>query len=199
MAKKIAIIGGGAAGFFTAVNLAKKNEHCSITIYEASHKLLAKVLVSGGGRCNVTNSITEPSELAKNYPRGYQYLLKPFTQFGSKETQQWFENNGVKLKTEKDGRVFPITDDSRTIYNCFLDLCKEYNIDIETSKRLIDYNKIDDHYELEFKDGKTTCDFLVLATGSNQQLYKLISNKGIEVEPPIPSLFTLNAANHTLK
>ena len=124
MAKSIAIIGGGAAGFFTAINIAKKNSNYQITVFESSNKLLSKVLISGGGRCNVTNTISDPKLLANHYPRGFDYLEPVFNQFTTTDTQNWFENQGVLLKAESDGRMFPISDSSQTIYNCFLQNAK---------------------------------------------------------------------------
>src|SRR5687767_11795628 len=118
---EIIVLGGGAAGFFTAVNCALQHEHCSVTIIEKSSKLLSKVRVSGGGRCNVTHACTNNSELVKNYPRGSQALKSAFSRFAVKDTIEWFGDRGIKLKTEEDGRMFPVTDDSGTIVQCLMD------------------------------------------------------------------------------
>ena len=120
MSKRVAIIGGGAAGFFTAINIAEQNPKLAVTIYEGSNKLLTKVLVSGGGRCNVTNTISDPIELTKQYPRGHDFLLPVFEQFTSDDTERWFTERGVPLKCEEDGRKFPKTNSSHTIFNLSL-------------------------------------------------------------------------------
>jgi len=116
--KRLIVIGGGAAGYFAAINAAELNPDLEIVILEAEKKILRKVLISGGGRCNVTNATSEPKELTQNYPRGSKEILGPFFKFGTVETVEWFEARGVKLKSEKDGRVFPTTDSSQTIYRC---------------------------------------------------------------------------------
>src|ERR1700712_1493336 len=116
--RQVIIVGGGAAGFFAAIACAEANPDCAVTIYEATAHLLAKVKVSGGGRCNVTHACFEPRELVKKYPRGRRELLGAFHRFQPRDTVEWFESRGVKLKTESDGRIFPVTDDSQTIVEC---------------------------------------------------------------------------------
>jgi predicted Rossmann fold flavoprotein len=130
---KIGIIGGGAAGFFGAFAAAGACRDSEITILEKSTRLLSKVRISGGGRCNVTNSLRDVREFIGNYPRGSKELISVFSRFGNKETMDWFESRGVKLKTEPDGRVFPITDESQTIIDLFLTLSKSFGIRIITS------------------------------------------------------------------
>ena len=147
---KIAIIGGGAAGFFCAINAAEKLPQANITIYEASNKLLAKVLISGGGRCNVTNTISEPSVLAANYPRGREFLEPIFHTFTSADTQEWFTTRGVPLKTEADGRVFPQSDNSQSIYKCLLNETRRLNISVLLSKRLKSLIHKEDKWQLDF-------------------------------------------------
>ena len=192
MVKKVAIIGGGAAGFFTAINIAMINPDIKIIIYEASNHLLAKVLVSGGGRCNVTNAIYDPKELIKNYPRGYDFLEPVFNQFNSKDTQNWFNAYGVKLKTEDDGRIFPVSNSSQTIYNCLTHQCKILGISIRLKSRLKQIEFKNQQWELKFKNFDTHADFVVLATGSNLMMYDLLRSIKIPIVGPVPSLFTFN-------
>src|SRR5580704_11793814 len=130
--KQVLVIGGGAAGFFAAINCAGKYPDYKITILEKSSTLLSKVKISGGGRCNVTHACFEPKELVKYYPRGEKQLLGPFTRFNPTHTVDWFRNRGVELKTEPDGRMFPITDSSQTIINCFLAEAKRLGVKIQT-------------------------------------------------------------------
>lgn len=198
MQKKVAIVGGGAAGFFTAINLAEKRPDLSITIYEASNKLLAKVLVSGGGRCNVTNRIESPVELAQKYPRGKEFIREPFHTFGSKETKEWFQNRNIPLKTEDDGRVFPRSNTSTTIYDCLTKGARDAGVAILKGKRLQGFEYIGERWLLRFKEENVEADVLVLATGSNPTVYKMIETEGIAVVSQLPSLFTFNAANHHL-
>src|SRR5260221_13899206 len=131
MKKEVAVIGGGAAGFFAALACAQKNPDYHITILEKSPQLLYKVKISGGGRCNVTHACFDPKQLVKNYPRGEKQLLGPFTRFNPSNTVDWFESRGVELKTEEDGRMFPVTDSSQTIIDCFLQEAKRLNVKIE--------------------------------------------------------------------
>src|SRR5690606_32328692 len=124
------VIGGGAAGFFAAINIAEKNPDDKIYILEKTGKLLQKVKISGGGRCNLTNACFSPKELVKHYPRGGKKLLTVFNRFQPKDTIEWFQKRGVKLKTEADNRVFPQSDQSQSIINCFLSLAKYHRIEI---------------------------------------------------------------------
>ena len=129
--REVLIIGGGAAGFFTAINLAEANPDLKITILERGKEVLTKVRISGGGRCNVTHAEFIPKELSKNYPRGEKELLGPFHQFMTGDTIAWFDERGIELKTEEDGRMFPITDSSETIIDCFLAETERLNIEIK--------------------------------------------------------------------
>ena len=131
--KKLVVIGGGAAGFFCAVNAARLYPHLQVTILEKSNKLLSKVKVSGGGRCNVTHACFSIAEMIKKYPRGSAFLKKAFHHFFTTDTVQWFNERGVELKTEADGRMFPVTDNSQTIINCLLDEAAKYKVNIEMS------------------------------------------------------------------
>ncbi len=130
----VAIIGGGAAGFFSAINIKENKPHLNVVIFEKSKTLLGKVKISGGGRCNVTHACFNPTELAKFYPRGNKELLSVFQKFNPTDTIAWFKQRGIELKTEADGRMFPITDDSATIVNCFLNECQRLRIKVEVAQ-----------------------------------------------------------------
>lgn len=198
MSKSVAIIGGGAAGFFTAINIAEQNPNLDVTIYEGSNKLLTKVLVSGGGRCNVTNVISDPIELTKQYPRGHDFLLPVFEQFSSDDTERWFIERGVPLKCEDDGRKFPQTNSSHTIFNCLTTLAREHNVVVKLSHRLENFTQVENGWQLQFNRLAVTCDYLVLCTGSSPSIYNLLGTKDIEIVPPLPSLFTFKAKDHSL-
>ena len=196
---EIAIIGGGAAGFFAAANLVELSSKANITIYEGSNKLLSKVLISGGGRCNVTNTISNPHLLANNYPRGNEFLVKPFEIFNSKDTQNWFTERGVPLKTEEDGRIFPKSNSSQSIYNCLTNEARKNNVQVKTHHRLESISKISNGFQLNFKDVKLEADYVILATGSNASIFKILHNLGVETVSQVPSLFTFEAKNHLQK
>lgn len=196
MNKEIAIIGGGAAGFFTAVNLAKSRPDLNITIYEGSSKLLSKVLISGGGRCNVTNSISEPNELIKNYPRGNPFLIEAFKHFSSNDTRAWFDQRDVPIKMELDGRAFPESNSSESIYNCLLNGAKTLEVIIKPHHRLDRIEIKNKAFTLYFGSVSVNANVVVLATGSNPSVYKIVQNLGIKTVPLVPSLFTFNAKVH---
>ena len=128
----VIVVGGGAAGFFTALNIKQYKPNTEVLILERTKEVLSKVRVSGGGRCNVTHAEFIPSELINNYPRGKKELLGPFHKFMTGDTMDWFEKQGIELKIEDDGRIFPVSDSSQTIIDCFLKLAKHYNIQILT-------------------------------------------------------------------
>lgn len=199
----IIIIGGGAAGFFCAVNAARINPKAKIILLEKTAKLLAKVRISGGGRCNVTHHCFDNRELVKNYPRGEKELNSCFNRFSVRDTIQWFEERGVQLKTEDDGRVFPITDSSETIINCLLQEAKKYNVDIRTncSVNKIISNKSLYTFTLILANGEVLfCNKLVIATGGNPKKsnYDWLQELGHTIEEPVPSLFTFNIPNNKL-
>lgn len=197
---KIAVIGGGAAGFFSAINIAINKPEVSITIFEKTNQFLAKVKVSGGGRCNVTNAISEPSPLAANYPRGEKELKQIFRCFSSKDTVNWFENLGLKLKTEEDGRIFPTSDSSQSVIDVFYDLVEKYNIELKRNKNLLKIEPKGDSFLLIFGDEEAVFDKVVISTGghNNMSAYQFIESLGHSIENPIPSLFTFNANEKTL-
>ena len=188
----VIIIGGGAAGFFTAINLANEAQHFKIAILERSKEVLNKVRISGGGRCNVTHAEFMPKPLTQNYPRGERELLGPFHHFMTGDTMAWFEERGVELKVEEDGRVFPVTDSSQTIIDCFLEEASRLNIDILTGEAVKNLTKTGKNWHLETKNSVFICQYLVLATGSNPKMWKLLEHSGHAVIAPVPSLFTFN-------
>ena len=187
------VIGGGAAGFFAAINSAEKNPSFKIAIIEKNREVLQKVKVSGGGRCNVTNSCFDTSELVKNYPRGGDYLLNAFNRFGTKETYEWFEKRGVPLKTEIDHRVFPKSNSSQTIIDLFLNECNRLKINIVTLERIKDIIQQDKEWQLTTeKELKIKAKNILIATGSDQRIWDLLNNLGVDIIKPVPSLFTFN-------
>lgn len=191
MSKKVAVIGGGASGFFTALLIKESQPGFQVDIYEKTSKLLSKVKISGGGRCNVTHACFNPRELVKSYPRGEQELKSVFSKFQPGDVIAWFLENGVELKTEEDGRMFPVTDSSQTIIDCFLNKAKQLGINIYTRKELQSFQK-EDHFKLVFQDESIESDYLVLATGGGNKPkhYDLLSDH--KINGPLPSLFTFN-------
>ena len=198
---KIAIIGGGAAGFFAAISSKEHNPTSQVTIFEKSNKLLAKVKVSGGGRCNVTNSCFSISELCRNYPRGEKFLKKAFSQFYTKDTIEWFESKGVKLKSEPDHRMFPVTDDSQTIIDCLLNESRRLGVDIVKQSSVNKLEKNDSQFHLEVNDEKLNFNKVIVASGgsSKNEAYEWLKQMGHQIEPPVPSLFTFNMPNEPIK
>lgn len=194
--KHIAIIGAGAAGFFAAVNCAEKFPQHDITIFEKGNKLLSKVRVSGGGRCNVTHACFDVNLLVKNYPRGEKQLKSVFSKFMTTDTINWFESRGVKLKTESDGRMFPTTDSSQTIIDCLLNEASKHNVKIETGCDVLRLEKKDNgkiELTLRFEE-RHEFDAVLIATGgsANAAGFDWLKECGHEIVPPVPSLFTFN-------
>ncbi|MCB7482260.1 NAD(P)/FAD-dependent oxidoreductase [Christiangramia sediminis] len=195
----IIIVGGGAAGFFTAINAAENNPGLKILILERGKEVLTKVRVSGGGRCNVTHAEFIPAELIKRYPRGEKELRGPFHKFMTGDTIAWFEDRGIELKTEEDGRMFPLTDSSQTIIDCFIKECKRLNIEIQKGHSLKNFNKVNDYWEIETNSGSFKSKQLMLATGSNSKVWNLLKNMGHSIVPAVPSLFTFNIEDKRIK
>ncbi len=188
----VLIIGGGAAGFFTAINAAELNPKLRIAILERSNKLLAKVKVSGGGRCNVTHAEFDPMELVKYYPRGEKELLGPFHRFMTGDIIAWFEERGIQLKIESDGRMFPVSNDSQTIIDCFMAETQRLGISILTKQSVTDFKKQDDSWIVQTKTDTFVSDQLLIASGSDTRMWKLLATLGHTIVPPVPSLFTFN-------
>lgn len=193
---KIGIIGGGAAGFFSAIHAKKNFPESEVTILEKSQKLLSKVKVSGGGRCNVTNGCTSISELSKAYPRGEKKLKKAFREFNTKHTMQWFEERNVALTIQEDNCVFPVSQDSQTIIDCFMNEANELGIHIEIGKGVNSIEKKEDLFEVKFKGNELIYEFdkLIIATGGSPKRTGLewFEDLGHKIEDPVPSLFTFN-------
>jgi predicted Rossmann fold flavoprotein len=197
--KKVVIVGGGAAGFFAALACAEKNPNHQITILEKSQKLLSKVKVSGGGRCNVTHACFEPKQLVKFYPRGERQLLGPFTRFNPSNTIEWFAKRGVKLKAEADGRMFPVTDNSQTIIDCFLEEAGRKRIEIKLGAGVEKLQKQDERWMVTTKSETIVCDVVIITTGSSEQIWRMLKGLGMKTVEPVPSLFTFNINDQRLK
>ena len=188
----ILIVGGGAAGFFTAINIVEKNPSLKVAILERGSEVLNKVRISGGGRCNVTHACFEPNELVKFYPRGEKELRGPFHQFCSGDTVEWFEKHGVELKIESDGRMFPVSNSSQTIIDCFQDATKKLGIAVLTNQSVQSIFKKDTLWKVETQTETYLSEKLILATGSNPKVWEMLQNFGHAVVSPVPSLFTFN-------
>ncbi len=197
---KVAIIGGGAAGFFSAITAKENNPKAEVVIFEKSTKLLAKVKVSGGGRCNVTHDCKDPFTLATFYPRGGNYLKKAFQQFHVTDTLRWFEKRGIKMKTYPDGCIFPISNDSQTIINCFLSETKRLGISIKTSSGVTALTKEGEEYILTVNNEQVNFDRVIITTGGQPKKSGLdwLSSLGLEIVDPVPSLFTFNMPNNPI-
>lgn len=200
--KNILVIGGGASGFFAAINCAIQHPEAKITIVEKSNKLLSKVRISGGGRCNVTHQCFENNELIKNYPRGERELRQVFAQFTVTDTIEWFATRGVKLKAEPDGRMFPESNNSETIINCFLAEVQKYNISVTLGEEVLSINKLEDE-KLSVETNKQTIavDAVICSIGGHHQQknYEFLKKCGHTIDVLIPSLFTLNLPQSNIK
>ncbi|PTB92058.1 aminoacetone oxidase family FAD-binding enzyme, partial [Marivirga lumbricoides] len=183
----IIIIGAGAAGIFAAINAAEANPGKKVLVVEKSSKLLAKVKVSGGGRCNVTNTCKEPSELIKNYPRGNKKLKKAFAEFGTTDTVNWFSERGVELHAEADGRMFPITNNSQTIIDCLLKACDKYKVEIITRANIETIEKQGSSFQLTANANQLfECEKLLISTGGSNKIegYSWLEKLGHSINPP---------------
>ena len=188
----VLLVGGGAAGFFTAITIAEKNPNLKIGILERGKSVLEKVRISGGGRCNVTHACFVPNELVKFYPRGEKELRGPFHQFCTGDTIEWFEKHDVELKIEEDGRMFPTSDSSQTIIDCFLSLVKKHKIDVLTTQSVQSLYKGDGFWQVDTPNQSYRCTKLVMTTGSNAKIWEMLEKLGHTIVPPVPSLFTFN-------
>ncbi|CUI16664.1 conserved hypothetical protein [Candidatus Protochlamydia naegleriophila] len=187
------VVGGGAAGFFGAITCSEYYPDHRVILLEKTRQPLAKVRISGGGRCNVTHSCFDPAVLVKSYPRGSQELRGPFSRFQPKDTIQWFERRGVQLKTEEDGRMFPITDNSETIIACLQQAARQAGVDIRLECGIQQIIREETGFTLSLINGETlACDRLLMATGSTPKMYPLLESLGHSIIPLVPSLFTFN-------
>jgi predicted Rossmann fold flavoprotein len=199
--KKLIVIGGGAAGFFCAVNAARLNPALKVILLEKSAKLLSKVKVSGGGRCNTTHACFEIPLLVKKYPRGEQFLKKAFHLFDTNNTIEWFAERGVTLHTESDGRMFPVTNNSQTIIDCLLKEANKYKVDIlmQTEVKSIELNN--DQFTLSIAGSKKLmADFVCIACGGypKTDMFQWLTKTGHTINNPVPSLFTFNIPKHPI-
>ncbi len=197
--KDIIIIGGGAAGFFAAINIAEQNPELSVAILERGKSGLQKVKISGGGRCNVTHAEFIPSELVQNYPRGEKELLGPFHTFMTGDTIAWFEERGVELKIEDDGRMFPVSNSSQTIVDCFLHEAKKHKVNVLYNHVVKSIQPEESSFTLETSQGNFICNKLLIATGSSPKVWRLLEQIGHHVISPVPSLFTFDIKDERIK
>ena len=196
----VIVIGGGAAGFYTAIHIAEAKPHLKIAILERGKDVLGKVKVSGGGRCNVTHAEFDPRELTKNYPRGEKELIGPFHTYCSGDTIAFFEERGITLKIESDGRMFPESDSSQTIIDCFLNETDRLGVKILKHSAVSKIEKKEDKEGFKITTIKHSyeCEKLVVATGSNPKVWKLLENMGHTIVPAVPSLFTFNCKDQRI-
>ena len=201
----VIVIGGGAAGFYGALHLAYNQPHLKIAILERGRNVLSKVKVSGGGRCNVTNAIFEPGELIHYYPRGSRELLGPFHTHSCRDTVTFFEGQGIGLKTEEDGRIFPISDRSETIIDFFLSEAQRCGIRIIRNTAVSDLippgsseNTSECSWQVVGKNRKYSAKFVLVTTGSNMKIWHLLSRLGYLIVDPVPSLFSFNIKDSRL-
>jgi len=199
---KVAVIGGGAAGFFTALSVKEHNPSAKITLFEKTTKVLTKVKISGGGRCNITNAVTDLEILCGAYPRGGKQLRNSFFKFDTTDTQQWFESRGVSLKTEIDGKVFPVSNNSQSIIDCLMNQAKKSEIVIEYNSAIKSLVKKDLQWLLyiQNKIQPQIFDYVVVASGGSPKRkgFEWLLNLGHSISPPVPSLFTFNMPNESI-
>ncbi len=202
----VIVIGGGAAGFFCAINIAELNPNLKVAILEKSNKTLAKVKISGGGRCNVTHAAYDPRELVRNYPRGEKELLGPFHVFSVQDTIDFFESRGVPLKTEEDGRIFPQSNSSQSIIDCFQREIETKRISLLKETQIDEFRPIGPNsenpkgnWELRTNKGLFRCSKLVVATGSSKKSWKMLDTLGHTIIPSVPSLFTFNIKDRLIQ
>lgn len=200
------VIGGGAAGFFCAITAARLNSKLKVTLLEKSNKLLSKVKVSGGGRCNVTHALFDISEMSKRYPRGQNFVKKTFHQFFTTHTVKWFEERGVRLKAEKDGRMFPITDSSQTIIDCLMKEANLYGVEIKMNsevKEIVQNSEsgVRKTFAVILTDSRLlTADYVCIASGGypKSSMFEWLIKLGHTIAEPVPSLFTFNLPKHPI-
>lgn len=197
MKKQIIIIGGGAAGFFCAANLDESKYF--VAILEQNSEVLQKVKISGGGRCNVSHACFDPRDLVGFYPRGNKELLSVFHHFQPGDTMDWFDQRNVSLKIEDDNRIFPESNSSQTIINCLMNEVNQKNFTIKTKSVVTEILKNDEKFLVKTNSGDFTADFVIYCTGSSPKSLKILQNLGHQIVEPVPSLFTFNIKNETLK
>lgn len=200
MQKKLIVIGGGAAGFFCAINAAILQPELQVLIVEKTTKVLQKVKISGGGRCNVTHACTDIEYLLQHYPRGKNFLKKLFYQFGTAHTISWFAERGVLLKTESDGRMFPITDNAQTIIDTFIAEINRHQVQLQYNTEVKNIRKEQNQFCIETNQGMLIADYICIASGGYPKsfLFDWIKSTGHSIETPVPSLFTFNMPGHSI-
>lgn len=199
--KRLIVIGGGAAGFFCAVNAARLNPSLQVTLLEKGNKLLSKVKVSGGGRCNVTHACFNIQDMSKRYPRGEYFVRKAFHQFFTTDTIEWFEARGVKLKTETDGRMFPVSNSSQTIIDCLMKEVNTNAVEILMNRDVRKLQVDNGKWKVEISTGEIMeADFVCVASGGFPKLQQFdwLKNTGHHIIEPVPSLFTFNIPGHSI-
>ena len=201
MQKRVIIIGGGAAGFFAAIKVKETYPEAKVSLVEKSNKLLSKVKVSGGGRCNVTNATFSISQLAKSYPRGDKFLKKAFNSFATKDTIEWFKEKGVELVAEEDNRIFPVSNDSITIVDCLLNTARKLGVEILKQTNIRGVKKEGEVFHLITDDTELFADKVIVAQGGNnkEESYHWLKALKHNIEFPIPSLFTFNMPTEKVK
>jgi predicted Rossmann fold flavoprotein len=195
---KIVVIGGGAAGFFGAITCSHTYPQAQVLLLEKTRQLLSKVRVSGGGRCNVTHACFDPARLVQQYPRGGEALRGPFTRFGPQDTVKWFEERGVPLKTEADGRMFPVSDSSSSIIECLVKKAEASHVCVQTGSEVLAINPLEKGFLLTLAEEQIACDKLLIATGSQGKMYEILQKLGHRIVSPVPSLFTFNIPGSAL-
>jgi predicted Rossmann fold flavoprotein len=212
---RLLVIGGGAAGFFCAVNAARLNPKLHVVILEKTNKLLSKVKVSGGGRCNLTHALFDIAEMSKRYPRGQNFVKKTFHQFFTSDTIQWFRERGVEVKAEEDGRMFPVTDSSQTIVNCLMNEANMYGVEIRTNCEVKGISWQDGNFQVYTSDISNptsdtfgspsdfrllASDFLCISCGGypKASMFQWLKELGHTISEPVPSLFTFNLPKHPI-
>ena len=202
MPKHLIVVGGGAAGFFCAINAARMNRSLKVTLIEKTTKLLSKVKVSGGGRCNTTHACFDRVEMSKKYPRGGNFVKKTFHQFFTTDTVEWFKERGVELKAEADGRMFPVTNSSQTIIDCLLSEASKYGVEILMHTEVKKINVQQSMFNVQFSTGKhLEADSLCIASGGypKSSMFDWLRELGHSIEEPVPSLFTFNMPGHPIR
>jgi len=199
---KVAVIGGGAAGFFTALSVKEHNPSAKITLFEKTTKVLTKVKISGGGRCNVTNAVTDLEILCGAYPRGGKQLRNSFFKFDTTDTQKWFESRGVSLKTEIDGKVFPVSNNSQSIIDCLINQAKKSEVVIEYNSAIKSLVKKNLQWLLHIQNKiqPQIFDYVVVASGGSPKRkgFEWLLNLGHSISTPVPSLFTFNMPHESI-
>jgi predicted Rossmann fold flavoprotein len=191
---KIAVIGGGAAGFFAAISCRNHFPNAQVTILEKSSKVLSKVKISGGGRCNVTNACFDNKKLSQHYPRGENQLRKAFDQFNASDTMEWFESRGVKMKVYSDNCVFPLANDSQVIIDCFFNESKKLKIELLLNQRIQQISRTENTFLIQTEDGELEFDRVIVTIGGQPKSsgFNWMEKLGHQIIEPVPSLFTFN-------